>query len=131
MCCSRNCVRGQAQGGRGLLDQSPHSLLTNLGLGLAQVDFGHCLCLGFSLGLSFGTGFGLRFGTGFSLGLVDLGRCLGFGLGLVLGFGLSQVDLGGYCLGFGCRCDRPFDHNNHHHSRVDTKVSIMLFATMS
>ena len=103
MCFSRNCVQGQAQGGRGLLDRSPHSLATESWPRLGQVAFGHCLCLGFSLGLSFGTGFGLRFGTGFSLGLVDVGRCLGFGLGLVLGFGLSQVDLGGYCLGFGCR----------------------------
>ena len=71
---------------------------------------------------------------------MDLGRCLGFSLGfdlgLVLGFSLgfhSQVDLGGYCLGFDCRCDCdcPFDHNHHHHSCVDTKVSIMIFATMS
>ena len=69
-------------------------------------------------------------GFGYSFGFV-LCLVLGFGVGFGLGFGLSQVDLGGYCLGFGCRCDRPFDHNNHHHSRVDTKVSIMLFATMS
>ena len=69
---------------------------------------------------------------------MDLGRCLGFslGFGLVLGFSLgflSQVDLGGYCLGFDCRCDCDcsFDHNHHHHSCVDTYVSIMIFATMS
>ena len=45
---------------------------------------------------------------------MDLGRRLGFGFnfcfgrGLVLGFGLSQVGLGGYCLGFGCGFDLSF-----------------------